>query len=171
MKKFLFVLTLSLFLGSFSFNSFSKDLKIGYVNIFKVFNAYDKTKKYDDMIAKEKTAKEKELDAQKKKITDMNDKLSLLKADAQKKQKSKLTEEVKKYRQMERTIYVDLKKKRDTKMKEIVNDINKVIEIYAKKKGFSYIFNNTAILYGNKKADVTDDIIKKVNEAYKKNKQ
>ena len=32
---------------AFSSVSFSKDLKIAYVNIFEVFNEYDKTKDYE----------------------------------------------------------------------------------------------------------------------------
>ena len=55
MKKVLLSLLMLGILGSFSSNLWAKDLKIGYVDIFKIFNEYEKTKEYDKILEGKKT--------------------------------------------------------------------------------------------------------------------
>ena len=145
-----------------------EDLKIGYVDIFQIFNEYDKTKDYDKVLEGERDKKEAELEKKKEEIKKMQDKLSLLKETEQDKERDKITQAATEYRDLEREALLDLKKKRDDKMKEIVEDINKVIEVYAQKSEFDLILNKSAVLYGEGGADVTDQILKIVNAKYKK---
>ena len=153
---------------SFSSTAFSKDLKVGYVDIFKIFNEYAKTKEYDKVLEQEKEERKKELDKKKEIIEKMQGKLGLLKEKEQAKEKEKLALQVDAYREAEREIFTDLKKKRDDKMKEIVEDINKVIEEYAKKYKFDLVINENAVLYGKKAMNITASILKLVNKRYKK---
>ena len=162
-----FLLVLAM-VTSFSLTSFSKDLKIGYVDIFKVFNEYEKTKEYDANLEKKKEQAEKELDSKKEVITKLQSKISLLKEKDREKEQKKISEEVKSYRELEREAFTDIKKERDTRMKDIVEDINEVIKDYAKKNGFDLIINETSVLYGDKIMDVTSDILKISNKSYKK---
>ena len=97
----------------------------------------------------------------------MQNKLSLLKDQEQQKQREKITEAINDYRETERKIYLDLKKERDEKMKEIIEDINKIIRNYAEENGFDVIVNENAILYGSKNMDITEDILKLVNKKYR----
>jgi Skp family chaperone for outer membrane proteins len=53
-------------------------------------------------------------------------------------------------------------------MKEIVDDIEKTIKEYAKKNNYDFIIHGSAVLYADKAADITTDILKVVNDAYKK---
>lgn len=146
----------------------AKDLKIGYVDILKIFNEYQKTKEYDKMLEEKKSAKEKELEQKKEEIREMQDKLELLKDKEQEKEREKITKAAGEYRELERQFILDLKKERDEKMKEIINDINRVIEDYGSQKGFDLIINKGAILYGRKGIDLTETILKIVNQKYKK---
>ena len=79
MKKLSIVVLALLLLATFSSVSFARDLKLAYVDVFGLFNEYEKTKEYDKALEKRKSLKEKELESEKKKIEKMQNKLSLLK--------------------------------------------------------------------------------------------
>jgi len=153
---------------SLSFSCFAKDLKIGYVDIFKVFNDYDKTKGYDTKLEAKKKAAEKKLEAKKVLIEKMQQKLSVLKESQKKAEEEKIRKEVQAYQELNREAFVDIKRERDEKMKEIIDDINAVIKEYAKKNGFDLVINQSSILYGDTGMDVTSEILKISNQKYKK---
>ena len=54
------------------------------------------------------------------------------------------------------------------KMKEIVEDIDKIVEEYAKQNGFNLVVNSNAILYGEETMDITSQILKISNKKYRK---
>lgn len=168
MKKFLCFFVVLILAGFLSFDGLSKDLKIGYVEFFKVFNDYYKTKEYDQALEATKAEREKGLDAKKEEIEKMQGELGLLKDEKQKAQQEKISQAIQDYRKLESEIFADLKKERDEKMKEIVEDIDKIVEGYAEKEKFDLILNEGAIIYGNKAIDLTSEIIKRVNEKQKK---
>jgi len=156
---------------SFSSTCFSKDLKIGYVDIFKVFNDYEKTKEYDEKLEAKKNVAEKKLEKKKGTIEKLQGKLELLKEGEKAKEEEKLSKELKEYRGLEREAFTDIKKERDEKMKDIVEDIDGIVKDYAKKNGFDLIVNSNVVLYGAKAMDATKQILKISNKQYKKKKK
>ena len=98
----------------------------------------------------------------------MQDKLDLLKEKEQEDQKEKIRQAITEYRNVEGQIFQDLKQESDERMKEILDDINKEIQDYAKKKSFDIIINKSAILYGGDDIDVTKDVLNSLNSNYKK---
>jgi len=168
MKKIFGCLLVFAVMFSFSSTCFSKDLKIGYVDIFKVFNDYEKTKEYDTKLEKKKNAAEKELEVKKVIIEKLQNKMSLLKEAEKTKKREELSKEVQEYRDLEREIFTDIRKERDEKMKDIVEDIDKIVKDYAKKNGFDLVVNSNAVLYGVKTLDITSQILKISNDKYKK---
>lgn len=170
MKKILGCLLIVAMAMSFFSVCFAKDMKIGYVDIFKVFNDYEKTKEYDEKLEVKKSTAEKKLEKKKETIEKLQSKLDLLKESERAKEEEKLSKELKEYRDLEREAFTDIRKERDEKMKDIVEDIDKIIKDYAKKNGFELIINSNAVLYGAKAMDVTDEILKISNKKYKKKK-
>ncbi len=170
MKKIVGFLIVLMIMMSFSSTCFSKDLKIGYVDIFKVFNDYDKTKEYDEKLEVRKTAAEEKLEVKKEIIEKLQNKLDLLKDSEKVKEEAKLEKEINEYRDLEREVFTDIKKERDDKMKDIIEDINIIIKDYAKKNGFDLILNANTVLYGSKSMDITNQILKVSNKNYKKKK-
>ena len=167
MRKALAVAIVLCFAGSIM--GYGGDLKVGYADIVKVFNDYQKTKDYEKVLDEKKKKKEAEsnLEEKKNEIIKMQDKLELLKDREKEQQKEKIRKAVNKYRDLEAQKYSDLKKESNEKMKEIIKDINKAISNYAKSSGFDLILNKSAILYGKDGIDVTDSVLKKLNEGYK----
>ncbi|MCK4912455.1 MAG: OmpH family outer membrane protein [Candidatus Omnitrophica bacterium] len=170
MKKIVGFFIVLMIMMSFSSTCFSKDLKIGYVDIFKVFNDYDKTKEYDEKLEVRKTAAEEKLEVKKEIIEKLQNKLDLLKDSEKVKEEAKLEKEINEYRDLEREVFTDIKKERDDKMKDIIEDINIIIKDYAKKNGFDLILNANTVLYGSKSMDITNQILKVSNKNYKKKK-
>lgn len=152
----------------FSSTCFSEDLKIGYVDIFKVFNDYDKTKEYDQKLEAKKSDVEKQLEKKKGTIEKLQSKIDLLKEDEKAREEEKLNKELKEYRDLEREAYTDIRKERDEKMKDIVEDIDVIVKDYAKENGFDLIVNSNVVLYGDKAMDLTDEVLKLSNKKYKK---
>ena len=62
---------------------------------------------------------------------------------------------------------MDLRKDRDEKLKEILQDIEKGVQAYSQKNGYDFIFNDRVLLYGAASADVTQDVIDILNSEYK----
>ena len=168
MKRIKKGILLLIFLFTNSAVVYSQNLKIGYVDIFKIFNQNKKTQDYDRMLENERNEKEKLLEEKKEEIKKMQEKLSLLSKKEQEKQRTQITKKADEYRKMERQFFLDLKKERDEKMREIVEDINRVVKEYGKKNGYKFIFNKGAILYGEEGADLTMTILKIVNQNYKR---
>jgi len=167
MKKFL-ILVSFLILVLFSLNAFSKELKIGYVDFLKVYDEYQKKKDYQEVIEKKRSEKEEELKKKMQEIEKLQKKVNLLKDKEKEKEKENLEKLAKDFEEMRRKSFLDLKKERDEKLKEILEDIKEVINNYAKTNNFDVILNGEAVLFGNNSLDVTSDIMKLLKEKYKK---
>ena len=168
MSKILSFVLVCVMLVSFSSTAFSKDLKIGYVDVFEIFNEYEKTKEYDEELEKRKSEVEKQLDKKKEEIEKLQGKLSLLKDKQKEKEGEKISKKMQEYRDLERKAFIDIKKERDESMQDIVEDIDKIVADYAKANGFDLIINENIVLYGAKVMDITDKILKISNKKYKK---
>jgi outer membrane protein len=53
-------------------------------------------------------------------------------------------------------------------VKDILKEMNSVIQEYGKNQGYSIILNDRVLLYGDPAEDLTDKIIKILNDSYKK---
>ncbi|MCM8786882.1 MAG: OmpH family outer membrane protein [Candidatus Omnitrophica bacterium] len=168
MKKFLFIVSILLMWVT---NSYSKELKIGYVDFFKVYNEYEKTKEYEKIIDEKKENKEQELKTKAKELEKLQNKISMLNEKEQEKEKEDFRKKLTDFEKMRRSSYIDLKKERDEMMKEIITDIESVIRNYAKKNNFDFVLNENIVLFGDPSVDITKDILKIVNEEYRKKKQ
>lgn len=164
------VIFLVAFLVAFSLcpASFAKDLKIGYLNFLEVFNEYKKTKDYDETLNKKAEVKEKELKDKESEIEKMQSKLNVLKDKDKEKEQQKVEKAAQEFIQLKRQSLIDLKKEKDEKMKEIIDDIDKSIKDYSKKNNFDLVVHGSAVLYGDSAMDITKDILKIINSPAKK---
>ncbi len=163
MKKLLLVVLAILFLCVVAY---AEGLKIGYVDIEKVFNQYSGTKtakeKLKKDVEKEQKALEQEKDAIKKELDELDKKSSIM----DKKQLSAKKDELQKKAEQLQMKTLDVQQKLLTKEKEltsnIIDEIRAIIARIGKEKKFDYIFEKTMLLYGGE--DITYLIIKAINE-------
>ena len=148
--------------------SLAGDLKIAYVDLSKVFDGYQKTKEFDAVLQKEGEAFQKERDAMIQKIQDAQSKFNLMN-DTQKaameKDIEKQKNDVVAYDKEKRT---ELAKKRDDKVREILAEIQKIVSNLAAREGYAYVLNDRVMIYGDPQFNVTDVVLKTLNDSYKK---
>ncbi|MEK7849604.1 MAG: OmpH family outer membrane protein [Candidatus Omnitrophota bacterium] len=157
-----------LFLAIFglSLNAYAAG-KMAYVDLSSTFDKYEKTKVYDDALSSVQSGKEKELEQISNEIKALEDKMSLLSEKEKTAKQQELEGKKKTLTQMGQQVALDLRKERDEKLKEILQDIEKVVQSYAQKNGYDFIFNDRVLLYGAASADVTQDIVDLLNSGYK----
>ncbi len=148
--------------------AFAKDMKIGYVDLSRLFDNYQKTKEFDAQLQRQGESFTKDRDGMIAKIRDAQGKLALLKED----EKNKLNDSIEKqkadlieYDKQKRT---ELAKQRDEKVREILLEIEKIVSDMAKREGYDYILNDRVLVYGDQTQNITDKVLKILNDSYKK---
>ncbi len=142
--------------------------KVGYVDLSRIFDDYAKTKEYDAVLEKKHSEYEGVRNKRLDKIREAQGKLSVLKDT----ERTKLQEQMDKDRtellEFDRQSQTELKKERDEKIREILLEIEKVVREFAEKEKFSLILNDRVLIYGGKEMDITEKILKLLNDSYKK---
>ncbi len=168
MKKVSFVFLLSLFLLGSPKLSLAQEAKIGYLDLSKVFDEYGKTKEYDKVLEEKHGVYQKERNERIEKLRSAQEKLALLKDE----EKASLQQDIEKQKaellDFQRSQETDLKKQRDEKIREILLEIEKIVKAYAEKEKFTLILNDRVLIYDNGAGDITDPILKTLNENYNK---
>ncbi len=173
MKK-LFIVALAIAAVSCNQTTESSEVKTAYVDTSKLLDEYVEAK---DIEAKYKAKSEemgKELDAAVEKFK--ADAMSF-RQDAQSKGQAWAQQKGMELRQREEQLGMaqqamlqQLQKESGTEMDTLVTGIKKFIKEYGKEKGYAYIYGTgeaATILYAEDKYDITDELIKLLNDKYK----
>ncbi len=148
--------------------SLAGDLKIAYVDLSKVFDGYRKTKEFDAVLQSEGQAFQKERDAMVQKIQDAQSRLDLMKDSGKEALKADIEKQVKDVKEFDNDKRTQLAKKRDDKVREILTEIQNVAGDLAKREGYAYVLNDRVMIYGEAQFNVTDEVLKTLNDRYRK---
>ena len=170
MKKILIVVTGLLFYVTSLNIAFAAGEKTGSVDVGELFDEYEKTKEYSKGLEQKAGSYEKERDVKISEIKQLQDKLNLLTEAEKEKQQKDLEDKVKAARDFTLTRETDLKKEGDDRLKEVAKDIEEATAQFAKKEGYTMIFNDRVFAYTNKANDVTDKVLEMLQANYKKTK-
>ena len=147
----------------FSPRAHAEGMKIGYVNVGEVFDGYERTKSVDATLEKRGKQKEAELEGRVGELKKLRENLELLNDQAREAKAKEIEEKTDQLQQFRNATARDLRRERDTVAKEILKEIQQVINDYAKANGFSVILDSRSLLFGQPGYDVTDDILKRLN--------
>jgi len=142
--------------------------KIGYVNLSKAFDEYQKTKDFDKSLEKKGDIKQEQREQLVKDIRKMRNELDLLNKKVKAEKEKDIDEKIKSLQDFDLEAKQGLTKERDDMVRDILKEMNDVIQQYGKKNEFSIILNDRVMLYGDKILDLTDNIIKILNNDYEK---
>jgi len=148
--------------------AFAKELKVAYVDLSRLFDNYQKTKEYDAVLQKEGDAFQKERDGMISKIRDAQGKLGLLKEDERQKVLNDIDKQKNDVIEYDKRKREELGKKRDEKVREILLEIEKIVSGIAKQEGYDYVLNDRVLIYGDPGQNITDRVLKALNDSYKK---
>lgn len=140
-----------------------EDLKIGYVSIAKLFDEYERTKRSESVLERKGKQKETELDKRLADLKKLRDGLELLSDEARQARGREINAKADELRRVGIYTQQDLMRERDEVAKRILEQIQKEVDNYAQKHGYSLILDERLLLYGQKVYDVTDEILKSLN--------
>ncbi len=142
--------------------------KLGYVDLQKVLNLSnagksakeqlsEKVKKYQEDINK----KQEEL----KKLKEVLEKQSVVLSEKARGEKEKdYQQNLKEFQRMTKDAQEDLQAKDEELTKRILGDIEKLVQDFGRRNGYTFIFiRNESMLFADDKADLTDEILKIIN--------
>lgn len=168
MRKILVALTIVLFCSGVNLSYAQKDLSLGFINLKKVLDNYEKVKDGEDILLKEAEEKNKQREKLTQEIKSLRGKIDLLKDTQKEKKQRELEEKVKKLQDFTYQTRASLRQNRDEKFREIMKEIKDVMHEYGQSRNYSVIMDDTLLFYKDGRLDVTDDLIKILNQRYKK---
>lgn len=144
--------------------------KIGYVDLARVFDEYQKTKEFDKSLESKGAAKQGDREKMVAEVKRLRDEAELLNAKAKDDKQAQIDDKIKQLQEFDRTTRDALRKERDTMVRDILKEIETVIQDYGKAQGYSFIFNDRVLVFKSETADITPQVIKTLNESYAKKK-
>lgn len=145
--------------------------KVGYVDIAKVFDEYQRTKDNDQDLQKAGKKKEEERDALVHEVRQLKDEMVLVTDDAKLKKQEILETKVRELQDFDRRAKQELGTERNRVVREIFKDIDDAIQRLGERKGLDFVFNERALLYHHAKLDLTLEVLNEINKEYAKKKK
>ena len=139
--------------------------KIGYLDLSRIFDEYQKTKDYDKVLEAKSAEYEKERNAKIEKVRDAQNKLGLLAQDKKADQEKEIEKMKAELLEYDRQKKGDLTKERNEKIREILLEIEKIVSNFAQKENYSLILNDRVLIYGNPAMNVTEQILKAMSDS------
>ncbi|MBU0758962.1 MAG: OmpH family outer membrane protein [Candidatus Omnitrophica bacterium] len=166
LRKIFTGMALAIFL--FSGLAYAQENKVGFVDLSKAFDEYQKTKDFDRELEKKGDAKQGQRENLVKDIRKMREEIELMNEKTREKKEQDIEAKIKALQEFDQDAKAILTKERDDMVRDILKEMNDVIQDYGEKNGFSIILNDRVLLYGNSALDLTDEIIKILNDRYAK---
>jgi len=183
MVVFIFFLLGSLMGGMLSIGSAQSVMKIGYIDLQKVFQEYEKTKEFNEKLQSMNEQAQRTLKEGRKSLEDLQNQFetqkALLTESAQQRKLKEIEEKAKELEDLTKSTQETLQKQQELYTQEIIKDILSVIDEIAQKEGWRLILDksNPCVLYPRPEVeipgdefDLTEKVILRLNEKYKAEK-
>ncbi len=139
------------------------ETKIAFVDLGRAFDDYEKTKRLDKQLEERSNAKQAERDQLVAEIRKMKDEIELMSEKGREDRQTALDGKIQHLQQFDQQVRETLKHDRDDAVKGILKEIETVVQSYAKSQGYDFVLSDRALLYGVPTADITDQILKLLN--------
>lgn len=144
-----------------------QEQKIGYINLGKTFDEYEKTQQYEKSLGEKSDKKEKEREKLVDDIKKLKDEMILLSEKGKVDKQEIVDDKIKELQDFDKETRDELKSERDDIVRNILREIDGVIQDFGKQNAFSVILNDRILVYGNKAIDITEKIIGILNSGKK----
>ena len=136
--------------------------KIGYVDLKRAFYEYEKTKNMEEDLGvlTEKSEKERTLIVED--ITTLRDEFELLAGDAKIKKQEIIRGKLEGLQTFDKNTRQELLSKKNDMFKEVIEDIQQIVEAIGKKENYDYIIDSRNIMYAKEMYDITDAVLKRL---------
>ena len=142
----------------------AEELKIGYVNLAKIFDGYERTKASEGDLEKQGKQKDAELQGRLNELKKLREGLELLNDQAREAKTREIEQKSDDLQRFKNTTLRELGRERQKLADSILQDIQRAITEYAKANGFALMLQqDKVVLYGQPAYDVTDEVLKALN--------
>ena len=144
--------------------------KIGYVDLDKILASSEEGKKAKIQFDSEVKVKEGELkkleETLKKRSLDFEKKKTVLNLEGQKQEEKNMQMEFMRIQQLRQKYFEEMKEREKQLLSPLAEKIRKIISTMAEAEKYSFVFQKEPafIIYADEKLDVTDLVVKKLNE-------
>ena len=167
--KFFFIKAFLLF---FFIGTSNADSNLRFININYIVNNSEAGKALNKIIENKSKKITSEINDMGKKIENKKDKIisqkNILKKEEYEKLLKSYEEEVKKFNNIRKKRNEDFNKFRINSQKKILETLNPIITAFLKKESVQILLQKEQIIFGDKKLDITEQILKIFNDKHKK---
>jgi len=161
------------FITSLSVAAFAADSKLGYVDLQKALNLSDAGKTAKEQLAGRVKKYQDEINVKQEQLKKLKDELekqsSVLSESARGGKEKDYQQKLKDFQRFTKDAQDELQAKDEELTKKILEDLDKVVQEYGRKNGYTFIFiRNENMLFADEKAEITEDILKLYNSTKKK---
>lgn len=142
------------------------ELKVGYVDMQRIFAEYKKTKEAEAKLEKEGRAKTDERNKMVEGIRRLKDELELLSDKGKEAKQAEIDDKIKELQNFDRTARTELIQQREDVLRTLTKEIDKTITDYGKKHTYDLILNKDRriLLFEKEDLDITDSILRTLNK-------
>ncbi len=157
-----------------STTTFAENLKnqIVYINMEKLFNESIVGISFNEKISKLNQSNQEKIKNLEEEIktedNNINSKKNILSEEELKNKINDLNEKIKRYQTILKKNQDDINKKKIDGSNIILNNLKPILSEYSKKNSISMVLQKQNVVIGKKELDITEDIIKILNEKIKK---
>jgi len=142
----------------------SEDTKIGYVDLRRAFYEYEKAKNMESDLNVLTEERKSERTGKIEAITKLREEAELLTGDARARKEQMIDAKLTELQEFDRNVRQVLLNKKNDMFREVIDDIQKVVDEIGKKEGYNYILDSRNIMYAEETFDLTDGVIEQLNK-------
>ncbi|WP_117880157.1 OmpH family outer membrane protein [Aureibaculum luteum] len=170
MKKLVIVVIVAL--GLFSCQ---QSVKIAYVDVEEIMKEYKGTKETEATMKVKSDKLKAELDSLisnwQNKAKVYQDNIQKMSANSRAEREQVLMQEQQQINQRQQVIQQQVQAEGQESLEALSKEINDFVKTYAQGKGYNFVLGTTGsngtVMYGEEKADITDDVLVQLNKSYK----
>ena len=167
MRKPLVIVTVIIFCSWMNL-AYAQQFRMGYINLKKVLDEYKRVEDGEAQLLKQAEKKNKQRDKLVAEVKKLRENTGLLKDDQKAKKQRELDEKLKRLQDFTYESRTDLRQKRDDKFRVIMEEVKTVIAEYGQSRNYNVIMDDTLLFYKDQGMDVSEEVIKILNQRYKK---
>ncbi|PIQ82405.1 MAG: hypothetical protein COV76_03715 [Candidatus Omnitrophica bacterium CG11_big_fil_rev_8_21_14_0_20_64_10] len=141
----------------------STSLRIGYVDMERVFDGYGGTSKHREEIDHYAKERKGERDKRVAEIQRLREEEIILNAEGRDARRQQFEDKLKDLAQFDRQVEGTLRQRKEEAIGAIIDKIQAAIEEHAKKTGLNLVLSDRVVLYHDDALDVTDEVLKILN--------
>ena len=142
----------------------AEDLKIAHVDLRRTFYEYEKSKEFDSQLNEITVRRTEQREEIVSDIRKARDEAELLGSAAKQQKQQEIDSRISALNEFDVDTRQELLNKKNEMFREVVEDIQKIVKDIGEKEEYDYILDSRNIMYAKEEFDLTDVVLKKLNQ-------